>query len=91
MYNVYILIKFIKILSNHCRFKKCNINQLNDWIIAVEWISVNKLAILFAHNYVCIYDIFNNTPCLYVIYCKEKCILYPFWINLINKYKRYIY
>ncbi|XP_019886764.2 WD repeat-containing protein 6 [Ooceraea biroi] len=58
-------------------FKKQTTDQFNDWIIAVEWISVKKqaqLAILFAHNYVCIYNVFDGSS--RVVYCKEKCILY---------------
>ncbi|XP_014467979.1 PREDICTED: WD repeat-containing protein 6 isoform X2 [Dinoponera quadriceps] len=58
-------------------FKKLNNNEFNDWIIALQWISVKKqlqLAILFAHNYISLYDISGNS--CQIIYCKENCILY---------------
>ncbi|KAG7214130.1 hypothetical protein KM043_001484 [Ampulex compressa] len=55
--------------SNVCRF--------DDWIIALEWLTVHGqtyLLILFAHNNLYIYDIlhrsYNN------VQCEEKCILY---------------
>lgn len=63
----------------YCSFKKQNNAEFNDWIIALQWISVEKqlqLAILFAHNYISIYDISENSS--QIIYCEEKCILYPF-------------
>lgn len=61
-----------------CRLQKQNTDQFNDWIIAVEWISVKEqtqLAILFAHNYLCLYNIFDKSS--QDVYCEEKCILYP--------------
>lgn len=63
------------------RIRKQSTDQFNDWIIAVKWISFKgqmQLAILFAHNYVSIYDVLNKTS--QVIRCEEKCILYPFMI-----------
>ncbi|XP_071571195.1 tRNA (34-2'-O)-methyltransferase regulator WDR6-like isoform X1 [Temnothorax nylanderi] len=56
---------------------KQSTHQFNDWIIAVKWISFKEqmqLAILFAHNYVSIYDVLNKTS--QVIHCEETCILY---------------
>ncbi|XP_029178864.1 WD repeat-containing protein 6 isoform X1 [Nylanderia fulva] len=58
-------------------FVKQSTDQLNDWIIAVEWISIKEqmqLAILFAHNYLCIYNILDKST--QVVHCTEKCILY---------------
>ncbi|KAM0729073.1 tRNA (34-2'-O)-methyltransferase regulator WDR6 [Formica fusca] len=58
-------------------FEKQSTDQLNDWIIAAEWISVKEqmqLAILFAHNYLCLYNIFEKS--FQDVHCKEKCILY---------------
>lgn len=54
-----------------------SIHEFNDWIIAAKWISFKEqmqLAILFAHNYVSIYDTFNKT--CRVVRCEETCILY---------------
>ncbi|XP_011143279.1 WD repeat-containing protein 6 isoform X2 [Harpegnathos saltator] len=57
--------------------KKQSNNKFNDWIIALQWISVKKqqqLAILFAHNYVSIYNMSESSS--EIICCEEKCILY---------------
>ncbi|XP_032663397.1 WD repeat-containing protein 6 isoform X2 [Odontomachus brunneus] len=63
-------------------FKKRNNNEFNDWIIALQWISVKKqlqLAILFAHNCVSIYDISEGS--FQIVCCEEKCILYGGFIS----------
>ncbi|XP_012532224.1 WD repeat-containing protein 6 isoform X2 [Monomorium pharaonis] len=59
------------------RIRKQSTDQFNDWIIAAEWILFKEqvqLAILFAHNYISIYDISNKT--FQTIRCEETCILY---------------
>ncbi|XP_076618371.1 tRNA (34-2'-O)-methyltransferase regulator WDR6-like isoform X1 [Colletes latitarsis] len=53
--------------------KKC----LNDWIISAKWFILggyDYLAILLAHNNVCLLDTFNDH--CQNIWCEEKCILY---------------
>ncbi|XP_072762395.1 tRNA (34-2'-O)-methyltransferase regulator WDR6-like [Anoplolepis gracilipes] len=60
--------------SREMTLEKQSIDQLNDWIIAVEWISKMQLAILFAHNYLCLYNVFDKS--FQEVHCKEKCILY---------------
>ncbi|XP_053970887.1 WD repeat-containing protein 6 [Hylaeus volcanicus] len=50
---------------------------LNDWIITTNWFvhkEYNCLAVLLAHNNVCLLDTFNE--CYKDIWCEEKCILY---------------
>ncbi|XP_012154192.1 tRNA (34-2'-O)-methyltransferase regulator WDR6 isoform X3 [Megachile rotundata] len=52
-------------------------NCLNDWIITVKWLSFDGyeyLAVLLAHNNVCIYDCIKKN--YQNVWCKEKCILY---------------
>ncbi|XP_039303311.1 WD repeat-containing protein 6 isoform X2 [Solenopsis invicta] len=59
------------------RIRKQSTDQFNDWIIATKWISFKEqmqLAILFAHNYISIYDTCNKTS--QIIRCEETCILY---------------
>ncbi|KAL6261293.1 hypothetical protein P5V15_008815 [Pogonomyrmex californicus] len=59
------------------KIEKQSTDQFNDWIIAIEWILFKErmqLAILFAHNYLFIYDIFHKTS--QVISCEKTCILY---------------
>ncbi|XP_011869820.1 PREDICTED: WD repeat-containing protein 6 [Vollenhovia emeryi] len=63
--------------NNKSLLRKLGTDQFNDWIIAAKWIPFKKqtqLAILFAHNYVSIYDVLEKTS--RVIRCEEKCILY---------------
>ncbi|XP_046616157.1 WD repeat-containing protein 6 isoform X1 [Neodiprion virginianus] len=54
------------------------VHRFNDWVIAASWCSSNnepsKLAILFAHNCLYVYDWLKNEAKEFQ--CEEKCILY---------------
>ncbi|KAL0127151.1 hypothetical protein PUN28_005435 [Cardiocondyla obscurior] len=64
-------------VESDVRIRKQSTDQFNDWIIAIKWISFEEqeqLAILFAHNYIAIYNTLERTS--RVIRCEESCILY---------------
>ncbi len=65
-----------------CTFSLCELSVLHfeeDWILDIQWISQQykefKLAIMFAHNRVVIFDSLTNTR--YTIRSEVNCILYP--------------